>query len=210
MAQTEVPVSTALEAALFSMAPGELMRFRWLKQLQSSIPTADLEDVNRVLTDPRDGRQFAAEYSQSSYSEMLAQDYAIGDYISRLPQGTFTYSQRERLMSIIQDLNKKKDYKQETLHLAGSIADRYLLKLLSSGNGEQVPNLFALAAAVMLMAAKMEQPISPSFNRMLALLPPSEQKNITKADLIKLEEKILLSLEFSVHYAGPLPFLERY
>ena len=62
----------------------------------------------------------------------------------------------------------------------------------------------------MLMAAKLEQPISPSFNRMLALLPSAEQTRITKQDLVNLEEKILIALEFGLHAAGPIPFLERY
>lgn len=152
------------------------MQFRWLKQLQSSIPAIDYDDVNCVLEDPTKQRQFAAEYSHSSYMEMLNQDYAIGDYLRNLGQNEdnqFTYSKRERLISIIQDLNKKKDYKAETMHLAGSIADRYLKKILANGTNE-VPNLYELAATVMLMAAKMEQPISPSFNRMLALLPSTE------------------------------------
>ena len=73
-----------------------------------------------------------------------------------------------------------------------------------------MPNLFTLGATVLLIAAKLEQPISPSFNRMLALLPASEQKDITKQKLVDLEEKILISLEFSIHCTGPMPFLERY
>jgi len=77
--------SAALEAALFSMAPRELMQFRWLKELQNTIPVADLEDVNALLEDPQAGRQFAAEYSQTSYIEMLKHDYAIGDYMRNLP-----------------------------------------------------------------------------------------------------------------------------
>ena len=84
----------------------------------------------------------------------------------------FDYSDRERLVSIIQDLHKKKEYKVETMHLAGAVADRYLSIIIA--RGKQVPNLFALAACVMLIAAKVEQPISPSFNRMIALLPHSE------------------------------------
>lgn len=91
-------------------------------------------------------------------------------------------------------MHKKKEYKQETLHLAGSLADRYLSLLLHSGR--PVPNLFTLGATVMLIAAKLEQPISPSFNRMLALLPASEQKTITKQNLVDLEEQILISLKF--------------
>ena len=41
-------------------------------------------------------------------------------------------------------------------------------------------------------------------------MPSSEQKRITKQNLIDLEEKILLALEFSIHYAGPIPFIERF
>ena len=45
---------------------------------------------------------------------------------------------------------------------------------------------------------------------MIALLPAVEQKRITKKQLIDLEEKILCALEFSLHSAGPIAFLERY
>ena len=105
-------------------------------------------------------------------------------------------------------MNKKKEYKLETLHLAGSIADRYLSHILPQG--KDVPNLYALAATVTLIAAKLEQPISPSFNRMIALLPASQQQIISKTDIIKLEEQILIALQFSIHYAGPIPFVDRF
>lgn len=98
---------------------------------------------------------------------------AVGDYVAKLPNSVaFTYQERECLISIVQDLTKKKDYKQETMHLAGNLADRYLSTILAQG--KPVPNIYALGAIVMLMAAKLEQPISPSFNRMLSLLPKSE------------------------------------
>jgi len=72
----------------------------------------------------------------------------------------------------IQYLHKRKDgYKQETMHLAGNIADRYLACLARSG--KKAPNLNELAVITLLMAAKIEQPISPSFNRMINLLPES-------------------------------------
>ena len=44
----------------------------------------------------------------------------------------------------------------------------------------------------------------------MALLPALEQKRTTKKQLIDLEEKILCALEFGLHSAGPIPFLERY
>ena len=60
-----------VEAPIFQMSNNELMQFRWLKQLSGSIPAIDMQDVNAVLADPQAGRQFAAEFSQSSYEEML-------------------------------------------------------------------------------------------------------------------------------------------
>ena len=45
---------------------------------------------------------------------------------------------------------------------------------------------------------------------MLALLPQEEQRRITKKHLIDLEEQILKALQFSLHFAGPIPFLERF
>ena len=63
---------------------------------------------------------------------MLRLDYAIGNYVQKIDQEQFTSENREFLMNIIQDLNRKKEYKQETLHLAGSIADRYLRIILAT------------------------------------------------------------------------------
>ena len=69
---------------------------------------------------------------------MLSHDEAIGDYVRSNKTVQFSYGDRERLISIIQDLHKKKEYKQETLHLAGSIADRYLKIIITEG--QELPN----------------------------------------------------------------------
>lgn len=94
------------------------------------------------------------------------------------------------------------------MHLAGSIADRYLACL--ARKGMKAPSLTMLATIALLMAAKIEQPISPSFNRMINLLPEKQRERISKEDLIQLEEKIIFALEFDFHYASSVTFLERY
>ena len=50
------------------------------------------------------------------------------------------------------------------------------------------------------MAAKLEQPISPSFNRMITLLTDEEQRFVSKAQLITLEEKILVKFGFDFNF----------
>lgn len=104
--------------------------------------------------------------------------------------------------------SKKKGYKQETMHLAGNIADRYL-SILAQYN-KQAPCLDMLATTVLLMAAKMEEPIVPCFQIMISLLPSPQKDIITREMLIDLEEKIVRALDFDFNFAGPLVFLERY
>jgi hypothetical protein len=62
----------------------------------------------------------------------------------------------------------------------------------------------------MLMAAKLEQPISPSFTRMIGLLTEQEQRFVTKAQLISLEADILFQLGFDFNFSGPMQSLERF
>jgi hypothetical protein len=59
----------------------------------------------------------------------------------------------------------KKDYKTETLFVACSILDRYLDKVGWYNYPRE--QICLLATISILMAAKLEQPISPSFNKMI-------------------------------------------
>jgi hypothetical protein len=60
------------------------------------------------------------------------------------------------------------------------------------------------------MAAKLEQPISPSFTRMISLLGEDEKKLVTKQKLIDLETNILIIFGFDFNFPGPLQSMERY
>jgi hypothetical protein len=60
------------------------------------------------------------------------------------------------------------------------------------------------------MAAKLEQPISPSFTRMISLLTEDEKKSVTKQKLIDLETNILIMFGFDFNFPGPLQSMERY
>ena len=51
-------------------------------------------------------RQFAPEYSQSSYEAMLAEEYAIGDYVN-IKNSTIkvTDEARRHLVTLLEELN---------------------------------------------------------------------------------------------------------
>jgi len=195
-----------------NLTDSETMQLRWLKVLENSIPEFDLDDVNTLLNDPSEGRQFAPEYSQCTYNEMLKSDNITGNYINEIDQSTiqFTEKDREHLMQFVHFLHKKKEYKVETLHLACALVDKYLAFLVRAKKYTEMPNLYHLAATCMLIAAKIEQPVTPSVKRMIALLPTNEQKRTSKQDICALEKKILTSFDFDLHYVGPISFLERY
>ena len=154
--------------------------------------------------------QFAPEYSQSSYQEMLRQEFAIGDYIhfNQKSENGVSELARKHMITLMEDLNRMKDYKEDTLFLAASIADRYLVNL--AVKGAAAPCLIRLAIVSILMAAKLEQPIQPSFNRMVKLVAEQWDVSLTRQDLLDLEESIIRTLDFDLRSVGPLLFLERY
>lgn len=106
------------------------------------------------------------------------------------------------------DLHQKKDYKEETLFIASSIFDRYINIIgVAQFNKHLVVHLATIAV---LMSAKLEQPISPSFTRMINLLSPEEKKTVTKQSLIDLESDILIKLGFDFNFPGPIQSMERF
>lgn len=83
------------------------------------------------------------------------------------------------------DLHAKKEYKNETLFIAANIMDRYIYMV---GPGAfPKSQMVNLATICVLMSAKLEQPISPSFTRMINLLTDEEKRYVSKQSLIDLE-----------------------
>ena len=107
--------------------PSEEMYKRWQQTIKAHVPSIDLigTDSGNVQK-----RQFAPEYSQSAYDTMIHNEFAIGNYTCENGQHmTITAQQRRLMIAIIEDLHRAKGYKEETLLLAVSVADRYLVNL---------------------------------------------------------------------------------
>lgn len=75
--------------------------------------------------------------------------------------------------------------------------DRYLA-VLAADPKKLAPNHSALACVALLMAAKIEQSIAPSFTRMINLLPQEKKQQVNKTYLLKLERDIIRTLEFDI------------
>ncbi len=112
------------------------------------------------------------------------------------------------MITLIEDLNRLKNYKEETLYLAASLSDRLLVNL--AVKNQPAPCLIKLAVISTLMAAKLEEPIQPSYNRMIRLAKSDWNVTITKDELVELEGRIIRMLDFDLHFTGPIPFLERF
>jgi len=105
-------------------------------------------------------------------------------------------------------LHIKKEYKNETLFVATSIFDRYINSIGASNFPKS--QIVCLSTISILLAAKLEQPISPSFTRMISLLTEEEKKLVTKQKLIDLETNILITFGFDFNFPGPIQSMERY
>lgn len=112
------------------------------------------------------------------------------------------------MVILIDKIAKLKDYKEDTFYLAVSLADRYLVHIAVLGRS--MPSLTVLAVSAILMAAKLEQPISPSFSRMVRLVDEQFELKVDKQSLIDMEERIIRILDFSLLTASPITFMERY
>ena len=105
-------------------------------------------------------------------------------------------------------LHAEKKYKNETIFTAISIMDRYLTTI----GFWKYPrsHILLLAVVSLLMVAKIEEPISPSFNRMISLLPSEDRQMVEKEQLIMLEAEIISVLGFDFGAPGPMQSMERY
>ena len=60
------------------------------------------------------------------------------------------------------------------------------------------------------MSAKLEQPISPSFSRMISILSEEEKLSVTKQQLVDLEAHMLITFGFDFNFPNPINPMERY
>ena len=130
---------------------------RWITELSKNMPAHDASDAMEEKVIGCKKRQFAPEYSHKCYLTMLREEQAIGSYIDieGLPSKIITKGSRKFIVQNIQSLHKVKGYKEETLYLAISLADRYLVNLVI--RLETLPVDFeSLAVACLVLAAKVE------------------------------------------------------
>jgi len=211
----------------------QLMQERWNKA-NMNLPEVDIQDIMDENPMFNSGKkvspehQHHPEFTQSSYLRLRSMEEAlamknyfrvekskkqslgqkIASSIGKKSDGGMTELQRSFGIQKIFDLHQKKDYKEETLFIAASIFDRYINILGVSHFNKAL--VLHLATIAVLMSAKLEQPISPSFTRMINLLSPEEKKNVTKQSLIDLESDILVKLGFDFNFPGPVQTMERY
>jgi len=139
----------------------------------------------------------------------LQKECAIGDYLA-IPNNSVQVTEEVRLymITVIVELHRLKAYKEETLYLACSIADRYLALLTVLE--QPSPCLIRLAFVATLMAAKLEEPVQPSFKRMVRLVLKEWNFSTTREELVDLETSIIRLLDMDLITPGPLFFMDRY
>lgn len=185
------------------------MHERWHKA-NAGIPDIDKKDIveeNPVFNTLRKcapSHQHHPEFTQSSYLRLrsLEEAFLMTNYLENTPttnqklsigqrivktvglqkgqsadQMITTYDRSYGIQKIF-DLHAKKEYKNETLFIAANIMDRYIYMVGASNFPKS--QMVNLATICVLMSAKLEQPISPSFTRMINLLTDDEKRYVSK------------------------------
>ena len=117
-------------------------------------------------------------------------------------------SDRKRGVKLIIQLHKSKEYKIEILFLAVGIFDRYIKAI---GIDKFAKNkIICLATVSLLLAAKMEDPLQPSFIRMIEKLPQQYKHLVTLNKLQDMEMDVLMVLGFDFSFPGPILPMDRY
>jgi len=115
------------------------------------------------------------------------------------------------MVALISELHKKKMYRKETLFIALGLLDRYLSRLVKTEAEKRSLDLVLIAAVCLLMAAKLNQPLSPSFYQMIRLLDEEYQEDPNcKQKMIDLEFSIVQYLQFDLQIQTPLMFIGRF
>ena len=139
----------------------------------------------------------------------VEKDYTIENYYTE--GGSVTKQGiKRRIMAVnfIYKLHQEKGYKHETVFRAISVLDRYLARV-GHANIPKVKFL-RLVIVVLLIGAKLEQTLAPSFSLMIELLDERDREKITIDSLYELEMEVLSTLSYDFEFPGPVPFLERY
>lgn len=67
-----------------------------------------------------------------------------------------------------------------------------------------------LATTCLLLSAKLQEPVSPCFERMICNLLNDERLSVTKELIVNLESHILITLGFDFNFTNPLHPMERF
>lgn len=146
-------------------------------------------------------RQFWPEFSQSSYETAFTRQECYGNYTetSKGSKVRVSNKQREGVIALISELHKQKNYRQETMFIAFGILDKYLSIVVKQGLTVKDLDLVHLASVCLLLAAKLHQPLTPSFNQMILLLDDEYRNDPRcKQKMIDLEFQMVKTLQFDM------------
>jgi len=178
------------------------MKQRWAQALvDAHVPDVDIIDsMNSLKKSKKQMKQFGAEFSQCSYTASFNKQECFQNYTKDNISGAKTkvsVLQREGVVALIAELHKAKKYRSETLFIAFGILDKFLYQVVFHGLTVMDLDLVHLASVCLLMAAKLHQPLTPSFNQMIVHLDEEYRTDPDcKQKMIDLEFQIIHALQF--------------
>jgi hypothetical protein len=115
---------------------------------------------------------------------------------------------------LICELHKKRKYLPETLFYALGLLDRYLSRAIRTDSQKSL-DLVILGGVCLFLAAKLQQPLSPSISQLCLLLESNFEVNSLsklscRQQVLDLEFHVVNFLEFDLQVQTPFTFLGRF
>ena len=97
---------------------------------------------------------------------------------------------------MIEEVHRLKGYREETLYIAISLADKVLKHYAESG--KEAPSLIHLGIVCVLISAKLNQPKQPCLMNLVLLVNQWYRDLVSAPELLKLELEVITALQFDL------------
>ena len=119
-----------------------------------------------------------------------------------------TPEMRYSMVELMEQLIIAYGHETEAFFYATNIADRYLA--IQAVYKKSAPSLIELGIVSILLAIKLLHHVNPGLNTLVKTVNEWDILQIERENLLNLERKVLIALDFGLHFESPTCFLDRF
>lgn len=169
------------------------------------MPRVDIDDQVACMAGEAKRHWFSAENANFAYMEALEREECVKKLSGDI--GSADEKEYSSAVKVIVYLHKAKKYRHETYFIAVGLFTRFLNRT----GPEMEISLNMLAIVSLLIAAKINESLSPSISKTIELLQTEiKDEGDLKRKIIETESRVLTTLHFDVQVTSSYVFMGRF